>query len=95
MVKDVYRTALPSKTATCLACQKPIIFAIGKDSVFGKMVFEETGCPVVDPDDIDEVVKAIKSIKLGECCPKTNKLFLEHFKRSENSKMYAEIITSR
>ena len=95
LVKDVYRTALPSKTATCLACQKPIIFAIGKDSVFGKMVFEETCCPVVDPDDIDEVVKAIKSIKLGECCPKTNKLFLEHFKRSENSKMYAEIITSR
>ena len=36
LVKDVYKTALPSKTATCLACGKPIIFAIGKDSKFGQ-----------------------------------------------------------
>lgn len=95
LVKNVYRTALPSKTATCLACQRPIIFAIGKDSLFGKKVFKETGCPVVDSDNTEEIVNSIYSIKAGECLPKTGQFYLEHFKLSDNSKMYARIITNR
>ena len=95
LVKDIYRTALPSKTATCLACQKPIIFAIGKNSRFGVWVNKETDCPVVDSDDVDELVNAIESIKCGKCTPKTDKLFIEHFRISENSKMYASVITNR
>lgn len=95
LVKDIYRTALPSKTATCLACQKPIIFAVGKNSKFAIRVNKETGCPITDSDDIDELVKAIKSVKSGECHPRTDIFYLEHFKRSDNSKMYSVIITSQ
>ena len=51
LVKDVYRTALPSKTATCLACQKPIIFAIGQESKFGQKAMNEAGCPVVKAEN--------------------------------------------
>lgn len=66
LVKDVYRTALPSKTATCLACQKPIIFAIGKDSKFGQRAMKEAGCPVVEADRADELVQAIIIVQNSE-----------------------------
>ena len=44
LATNIYRTALPSKTATCIACKKPIIFCIGKDSRFGKLMSREQGC---------------------------------------------------
>ena len=32
LAPNIYRTALPSKTATCIACGKPIVFCIGRES---------------------------------------------------------------
>ena len=85
LVKDVFRTALPSKTATCLACQKTIIFAIGKDSEFGKKATTEAGCLGVESDNADELVYAIhQSMDL----PKTNRMglfYLDHCKKSKNA----------
>ena len=62
LVKDAYKTALPSKTATCLACQKPVIFAIGKESKFGKRAEREAGCLLVGSEDPSELCNAILTI---------------------------------
>ncbi len=95
LVKDVYRTALPSKTATCLACQKPVIFAIGHDSKFGKKVVEEDGCFVVESDSPEELVKAIIMVKnSSDSKVNTGEFFLHNCEKDHNSKMYAKIITS-
>ena len=93
LVKDVYKTALPSKTATCLACGKPIIFAIGRDSKFGQRAMKEAGCPVVEADKADELVAAIYKVKSGEKGNKATEFFLAHCSNIDNSRKYAEIIT--
>lgn len=93
LVKDVYKTALPSKTATCLACGKPIIFAIGKDSKFGRRAMEEAGCPVVEADRADELVNAIFKVKNGKKENKATDFFLKNCGITNNSKKYSEIIT--
>lgn len=95
LVKDVYRTALPSKTATCLACQKPIIFAIGKDSKFGQRAMKEAGCPVVEADRADELVQAIIIVQNSEKNEKIGMFFLKYCQVTTNSKKYGEIIVSR
>lgn len=93
LVKDVYKTALPSKTATCLACQRPIIFAIGKDSKFGQKAMEEAGCPIVEADKPVELVEAIRRIQAGGRENKAGEFFLRYCGITENSKKYADIIT--
>jgi glycosyltransferase involved in cell wall biosynthesis len=93
LVKDVYRTALPSKTATCLACGKPIIFAIGKESKFGQKVMDEAGCPVVAADKAEELVDAIRKVQLEQHRTEIGQFFLKYFSNTVNSKQYAELIT--
>jgi len=88
----VYRTALPSKTAICLACQKPIIFAIGKGSKFGKKAMKEAGCSVVEADVPEELVEVIQQIKSGDRENKAGEFFLKHFEITKNSEKYAVII---
>ena len=95
LVKDVYRTALPSKTATCLACQKPIIFAIGRDSKFGQKVMKEADCLVVEADKAEELVEAIKTVKKVKNNNKAGEFFVKNCGITENSREYAEIITRR
>lgn len=95
LVKDVYRTALPSKTATCLACGQPIIFAIGRDSKFGQKVQKEAGCVVVESDRPEGLVKAITDVKKL----RTNNDMVEFFgkfcSQENNRKKYSRIITER
>ena len=93
LVKDVYRTALPSKTATCLACRKPIIFAIGKNSIFGRKAMKEANCPVTEADDPKELVEVIQRVQKGETGNQAGEFFLKYFRITENSRKYAEIIT--
>ena len=94
LVKGVYRTALPSKTATCLACQKPIIFAIGRDSKFGQKAMNEGSCLVVEADKAEELVEAIRKTQSGEK-NREGSFYLKYFKNTENSREYAEIIARR
>lgn len=95
LVKGVYRTALPSKTATCLACQKPIIFAIGKESRFGMKAMEEAGCPVVEADQAEELAQAIREVQKGAKNDLAGAFFLKYCGITENSSRYAQIITRR
>ena len=92
LVKDVYRTALPSKTATCLACQKPVIFAIGKNSEFGQRIMKEAGCSVVEADDSEELVEEIYSIKNNTKVNNEGQFFLLNCSISTNSKRYSDCI---
>lgn len=93
--KNVYKTALPSKTATCLGAQKPIIFAIGKDSKFGQQVMKETGCIVIEPDNPNELVKAIRSVQNSGGAQNTDEFYLKYCSITKNSRRYAEIITRK
>ena len=92
---NIFRTALPSKTATCLACQKPIIFAIGNRSKFGKWISSQTGCPVIDANNLQEWVDAIRLLKQGKITCNTEATYKKYFSKSTNSKKYVEIITSK
>ena len=95
LVKDVYRTALPSKTAICLACQKPIIFAIGKDSKFGQRISNETKCMTIEPDNPKELRDSIYFYK-SNIGTKIGTNFYENYcLNTENSRKYAENITER
>ena len=93
LVKDVYRTALPSKTATCLACQKPIIFAIGKESKFGKKAMDEAGCPVVAADKAEELVEAITDVHGNKSQNDAVQFFINNCGITANSNRYATTIT--
>lgn len=96
LVKDIYRTALPSKTATCMACGKPIIFAFGKRSKFGQKVEQEAGCVVVESDNAEELVKAIASVRSREMCQERTKAFFRaNMGITGNSSSYARTITKR
>ena len=92
LAKNVYKTALPSKTATCLASGKPIIFAIGEDSKFGNLVRNETNNKVIDTDKPEELVKAIKSIRGKEKRDLNDLFFMKYFRLSNNCARYVNII---
>lgn len=91
LAEGIYKTALPSKTATCVACNRPIILAIGKDSKFGKMFEDETGYPVVESNSPQEIVQAIKQIRAGKFHD-MKEFFYGHFLKSKNSRCYLEEI---
>lgn len=92
LVENVYKTALPSKTATCLACQKPIIFAIGSDSIFGRKVKAETECSVIESNDANALAEKILEIKNGKSNCHTKEFFEKNFSK-QNVIEYVKIIT--
>ena len=95
LVKNIYKTALPSKTATCFACGKPIIFCIGKNSKFAQMAQKQTSCLCVDSDDAKALCDAILKVKATPESRGYKEFFAENLKKTENSEKYAEIITQK
>lgn len=95
LAKNIHKTALPSKTATCLACQKPIIFCFDKSSKFGNWMNKEAGCYVIDCDDAEALCNTIKEIKKSDAVIDRSELFKENFSKSKNSARYADIITDK
>lgn len=94
LAPNIYRTALPSKTATCIACQKPIIFCIGKDSTFGKKLEDQEGYYLVNSSDSDELRDAILKIENLHPYINSSALYKEMFAKTENSKKYSELIVA-
>lgn len=92
LATNIYRTALPSKTATCIACQKPIIFCIGKESKFGKWMSSEAGFYVLGSCDAEELVDAIRKVERNRTVTNNGELYKKMFSRTANSKHYAELI---
>lgn len=91
LAPNIYRTALPSKTATCIACQKPIIFCFGNQSKFGRWIAQMPGYYLTESDQPQNLRKAIKAVKESNVTVCSDKLFL-HFLNSKNSKEYNEIM---
>ena len=92
LATNIYRTALPSKTATCIACQKPIIFCIGNDSKFGRLMSSEPGFYVLGSCEADKLVDTIKELKNNRAITDNSILYKKAFSRTANSKHYAELI---
>lgn len=92
LAHDIYRTALPSKIATCMAVHKPIALCIGKSSMFGQRVMEMTGCTCLDSDDTDGLLCYIDAIKNGLLDFNTDIFFTKYMSITKNSMKYADII---
>lgn len=91
LAPNIYRTALPSKTATCIACQKPIIFCFGNQSKFGRWIAQMPGYYLTESDQPQNLRKAIKAVKESNVTVCSDKLFL-HFLNSKNSKEYVRLV---
>ena len=89
LMKDVYRTALPSKTATCLLCGQPIVFAIGKNSKFGKKIEEYHY--LIDSNNPVQLKNLIVQLK-GHNNSNKKRFINTEFTKTKNSKLYADII---
>jgi colanic acid biosynthesis glycosyl transferase WcaI len=93
--KGVIHTALPSKTATCLASGKPIIACIDIESQFSKMIGACDKCSVIDSDDAKNLAicikeyynKNIKGYSIGE-----RDLFKRYFSKNKNVDRYVDTI---
>lgn len=59
LAKNIIKTALPSKTAVCIECGKPVIFAIGETSMAAKMISERESAKVIESDDFIGMTKLI------------------------------------
>lgn len=94
LAPNIYRTALPSKTATCIACQKPIVFCFGDQSRFGKGACIQDGYYVTNSGDAVELKNAILKIKKSHPHINVSTLYANHFLRSVNSKKYSDWITA-
>lgn len=95
LATNIYRTALPSKTATCIACQKPIVFCIGNDSKFGKWVSKNEGFLVVDSANYEELANAILEIEEDHPLVSTSLIYEKSFLRSRNSHRYCDLIIGK
>lgn len=94
LAENVYRTALPSKTATCLACGKPIALCIGTASRFAQGLRAQTNISLLDSNDVDGLVKCILATKKqpeAVCSVETFQMF---FSKTKNSRRYAALLLS-
>ena len=92
LAQNIYRTALPSKTAICLAAQKPVVLAIGKESIFAQKLNEHTGAPLIDSSDYNALATIILGLYNKEIQYDSKDYYSRSFKISENSKQYVKIL---
>ena len=91
LAPNIYRTALPSKTATCIACQKPIVFCFGQKSKFGQWISRNAGFSLTESCQPEALGLLIKTAKENNFTLYSEELF-SHFLRSKNSVRYAKLI---
>jgi colanic acid biosynthesis glycosyl transferase WcaI len=93
--KGIIKTALPSKTATCLACGRPIIACVDLDSKFARMMMSSRTCSVVSSDDAQGLANKIYQYYTedlrGQFADEIE-LFRRVFSRSKNVEKYVEIL---
>lgn len=95
LAKGVIKTALPSKTATCLACGKPIIACVDYESDFGRIIANCDNCAVVNSNDYKSLAKTIRCYYRNRIAARSNgerKLFKEHFSKEKNVERYIKIL---
>ena len=93
LANDAYRTALPSKTATCVAVEKPIIFAIGQKCMLSHIFRNTKGVYFTDTNDVDrikDIILFIKNNNITSC--DTKEIFCQYFSKSNNTKEYVNVL---
>ena len=93
LAEKIYKTALPSKTATCLACGKPVVFCFGARSKFVEMVGQEAGCQNISAKDARELCAAIRKLKEQPAAGDLKAVFLRHMQKTVNAEQYTKVIT--
>lgn len=92
--EKIYKTALPSKTATCLATGKPVALCIGKESEFGRKMSESFGVKLLSANDADELAEAVLAARENRGARLNTADFEKYFSLSANSGRYGEIIVN-
>lgn len=92
LAENIYRTALPSKTATCLACGKPIALCIGTASRFAQGLIAQTNVSLLDPNDVDGLAKCILATQKKRETVCSTETFQVFFSKTKNSRRYAELL---
>lgn len=86
-------TALPSKTATCLRTEVPIIFCIDRDSHFSKLAAEYETVQVASCDDPEELVERILTLNNRADTHNTaNYDFFRNYFTENNAGKYIDIL---
>ena len=94
LAPNIYRTALPSKTATCIACGKPIVFCIGRESKLLNILEQNGLCAFVPSDDAKCLVESVLSLKKSlKDRTFLDEKFHQYFEREKNSDKYSRLIT--
>lgn len=92
--ENVYKTALPSKVATCLSCAAPVVFCFGSESIFAKTVCSHSNHFLVSSTSPIDLVKAIIQVKESKDTIWIVKpvFYKTSFSRSNNSNQYTQLI---
>lgn len=94
LAPNIYRTALPSKTATCIACGKPIVFCIGRESKLLNILEQNGLCAFVPSDDAKCLAESVLNLKKSlKDRTFLDEKFHQYFEREKNSDEYSRIIT--
>lgn len=94
LAPNIYRTALPSKTATCIACGKPIVFCIGRESKLLNILEQNGLCAFVPSDDAKCLAESVLNLKKGlKDRTFLDEKFHQYFEREKNSNEYSRLIT--
>lgn len=92
----VIYTALPSKTAICLASGRPLIACVDIESRFAKMISNCDQCAVAppnDPEKLAELIYQFYQTNNDQRSLDTQLLFRSEFSRGLNSRKYASILS--
>ena len=93
LTKGGIYTALPSKTATCLRTEVPIIFCIDQDSRFGQIASGYDTVRVASCDHPEELLEKILEIKtMGSSAKTSNYDFFREYFSENNSGKYIDIM---
>lgn len=92
LAKNIYKTALPSKTATCLACGKPAVFCFGGPSRFLQMVERESGAARVSARMVEDLCQLILAYRSNTLTGNWTAVFEKYMQKSINAEAYAHMI---
>jgi|LGOV01.1.fsa_nt_gb colanic acid biosynthesis glycosyl transferase WcaI len=95
LCRGIVRTALPSKTAICLSCGKPIIACVDTESEYGKLIGSCDKCSVISTNDPNALAECIRQYYNQNICgysKDTQAVFSKYFSKQNNAKKYVQIM---
>ena len=95
LVKGGIKTALPSKTPICLACGKPLLAAVGKDTMLAEILDNVGFVKSIDSDDLEGIVQKIQDLLVDDLIwdsKKANDIFYKIFGKKGNVAKYINCI---